>query len=152
MRLSALLAALPAQWSPSRWLRADPTADPIIRGVCYDSRFVAPGDLFVALRGAVTDGHDYLDQATELGAVALLVEEAPEATSGRPPVVVVPDTRRALAPIAVRFYGDPASECAMVGITGTNVKRAFVYASRECVLRHYQKLRAGGAGTSAATG
>lgn len=127
MRLSALLAALPSQWAPSQWLRADPTEDPIIRGVAYDSRYVSPGDLFVALRGAVSDGHDYLSQAVELGAVALLVEAAPADASGRPPVVIVPDTRRALAPVAARFYGDPASECTMIGITGTNGKTSTCY-------------------------
>jgi UDP-N-acetylmuramoyl-L-alanyl-D-glutamate--2,6-diaminopimelate ligase len=127
MRLSALLAALPPQWSPSRWLRAEPTDDPIIRGVSYDSRYVSPGDLFVALRGTVSDGHEYLDQAAALGAAALLVEDAPDDAPGRLPMVVVPDTRRALAPIASRFYGDPASECTMIGITGTNGKTSTSY-------------------------
>ncbi len=127
MRLSALLAALPVQWSPTDWRRAVDTDDPLIRGVSYDSRFVSPGDLFVALRGTSTDGHDYLDQAVELGAVALLVEEAPADASGRPPIVTVPDTRRALAPIAARFYGEPASEFAMIGVTGTNGKTSTCY-------------------------
>jgi len=127
MRLSALLAALPAQWAPVAWLRADPSDDPVIRGVAYDSRAVSPGDLFVALPGAVADGHRYLDEAIEMGAVALLVEELPPDATGRPTMVRVPDTRRALAPVACRFYGDPAAECTMVGITGTNGKTSTSY-------------------------
>jgi UDP-N-acetylmuramoyl-L-alanyl-D-glutamate--2,6-diaminopimelate ligase len=126
MRLSALLSALPPELAPRRWLRAHPSDDPVIRGVAYDSRKVAPGDLFVALPGEVHDGHDYLEQAVELGAVALLVERSPERAAG-PPRVVVPDARRALAPIAARFYGEPASECTLIGVTGTNGKTSTTY-------------------------
>ena len=116
IRLSALLAALPPELAP----RERPSVDPGIRGISIDSRSVAPGDLFVALRGANADGHQHLAEAAALGAVALLVEAAPE---GPPlPTAVVPDTRRALAPIAVRFFGDPASELTLVGVTGTNGK------------------------------
>jgi len=117
IRLSTLLAALPAELAPG----ATPGADPGIRGITIDSRAVAPGDLFVALRGANADGHAFLEQATSLGAVALLVEAAP-AAAGLPPVVVVPDTRRALAPIAARFFGEPARELTLIGVTGTNGK------------------------------
>ena len=131
MRLSALLAALPSELAPRRWLRASPADDPVIRGIAYDSRAVAPGDLFVALRGEVSDGHDYLAQARELGAVACLVEDAKPAPGdlaleGRS-IVVVPDCRRALGPIAVRFYGEPASELTLIGITGTNGKTSVCY-------------------------
>ena len=76
MRLSALLSSIPDEFAPTDWLRANASDDPTIRGVSYDSRAVSPGDLFVALRGAVSDGHAYLGQAIELGAAALLVEEA----------------------------------------------------------------------------
>ena len=53
-------------------LRPDPADDPVIRGLTYDSRAVAPGDLFVALRGSAADGHRYIDQALSLGAQGLL--------------------------------------------------------------------------------
>jgi UDP-N-acetylmuramoyl-L-alanyl-D-glutamate--2,6-diaminopimelate ligase len=122
IRLSTLLAALPPELAPER----PPAEDPGIRGVTIDSRAVAPGDLFVALRGQNHDGHDYLAQAAALGAVALLVE-APPATAGLPPAVVVRDTRRALAPIAVRFYGEPARELTLIGVTGTNGKTSTTF-------------------------
>jgi len=121
IRLSALLAALPPELAPL----ARPSVDPGIRGIATDSRAVAPGDLFVALRGANADGHDHLAQAAALGAVALLVETPRD--GALPPAAVVPDTRRALAPIAVRFFGDPASELTLVGVTGTNGKTSTTF-------------------------
>lgn len=128
MRLSALLSSLPEELAPTEWIRARPADDPVIRGITYDSRRVSPGDLFVAIRGDVSDGHDFLRQALAMGAAALLVEEPPDSASLEgTPAVVVPDARRALAPVATRFFGDPASECALVGVTGTNGKTSASY-------------------------
>jgi len=128
MRLSSLLGALSDGREPIEWQRSGASGDPVIRGLTYDSRSVAPGDLFVALRGAVSDGHDYLEQAISLGAAALLVERASDDLSDQDRSwIVVPDTRRALAPLAARFYGDPATECTMIGVTGTNGKTSTTY-------------------------
>ena len=64
MRLASLAAAVPEE------LRVDfPDSDPVVRGIAYDSRSIAPGDVFFALRGADADGHDYLEQALELGLI-----------------------------------------------------------------------------------
>ena len=101
MRLSELLKALPSELTPEQWIRPHASTDPVIRGIAYDSRSVSQGDLFVALRGSDVDGHDFLQQAQALGCAALLVEEATQASQSTPtPVVVVPDTRRALAWVA----------------------------------------------------
>jgi len=123
MRLSALLASL----SPAPVGSRDGD-DPIVRGLSYDSRAVAPGDLFVALRGSAVDGHAYLGQALALGAVAVVVEEVPAGLDlrGRP-ALLVPDTRRALAALATRFYGEPSAELALIGVTGTNGKTSTTY-------------------------
>jgi UDP-N-acetylmuramoyl-L-alanyl-D-glutamate--2,6-diaminopimelate ligase len=129
VRLAELLDTLPAALAPKQ----RPTLDPVIRGIRYDSRAVAPGDLFVALRGATADGHAYLAQALALGAVALLVEEAP-ANAGNAAVAVVPDARRALAPIANAFFGAPSAELALIGITGTNGKTSTTFLT-ESILR-----------------
>ncbi len=119
MRLSEVLDALPRERRAER--RADD--DPVIRGLAYDSRKVSPGDLFVAVRGELADGHDYLKQALELGAAALLVEALPpDLDLGGRPAVVVDDSRRALAPLACAFFGAPSRELCLVGITGTNGK------------------------------
>lgn len=124
MRLSQLLTALPSSLAPS----AAPVDDPVIRGVSIDSRAVSPGELFVALRGANADGHRFLDMAAKNGAAAFLVEEVPVGADlrGRPSVVV-PDTRRALAPISAAFFGQPSRELMLIGITGTNGKTSTTY-------------------------
>ncbi len=135
MRLSQLLAALPDACAPSSGAPSAASQDPLIRGISYDSRTVAPGDLFVALRGETSDGHDYLAQAVSHGAVALLLEQAPDASPGDVAVRTVANTRRALAPIACRFYGEPADECRLVGVTGTNGKTSTTYLV-ESILQH----------------
>lgn len=135
MRLSTLIATLPADLSATGWIRSSDQSDPLIRGICYDSRQVSPGDLFVALTGAVNDGHGYIHRALELGAAALVVEHIPEGVDlGESPAVVVPDSRRALAPLAMHFFGDPSEELDLVGITGTNGKTSTGYLT-EAILR-----------------
>ncbi|HJO24903.1 MAG: UDP-N-acetylmuramoyl-L-alanyl-D-glutamate--2,6-diaminopimelate ligase [Myxococcota bacterium] len=131
MRLSSLLAALPAKPRVE-----EPGGDPVIRGVCYDSRAVAPGDLFFAIRGEASDGHDYLAQALERGAAALVIEEAPPGLDrqGRP-AVFVEDSRRALAPVACSFYGEPAHELTLIGVTGTNGKTSVTYLTESILAR-----------------
>jgi UDP-N-acetylmuramoyl-L-alanyl-D-glutamate--2,6-diaminopimelate ligase len=133
MRLSELLAELPEQ---PLWVRGDASeADPVIRGVCVDSRAVSPGDLFIALRGSQVDGHRFVRQALELGAAAVLVEElAPGIDLRGSTALRVRDSRRALAPIATRFFGAPANELTLVGVTGTNGKTSVTYLS-ESILR-----------------
>ena len=123
MRLSSLLRALPAKPRVET-----PDADPVIRGISYDSRAVAPGDLFFAIRGESSDGHDYLAQALDRGAAALVLEEMPPGLdlAGRPAVFVA-ESRTALAPIACSFYGEPANELTLVGVTGTNGKTSVTY-------------------------
>ena len=97
MRLSALIDALPEALGPRTWVNRDSNSDPVIRGMGYDSRQVSPGDLFVALRGAVSDGHDFIERALTLGAAAVLVEEAPAPEQlGSAVSIVVEDTRRAM--------------------------------------------------------
>jgi UDP-N-acetylmuramoyl-L-alanyl-D-glutamate--2,6-diaminopimelate ligase len=119
VRLSELLSALPRELAPRE---RHGEGDPVVRGIRYDSREVVPGDLFVALRGGLADGHDYLAQAVSLGAVALVLEALPAAPPAGVVAVVVSDARRALAPLAAAFFGRPADELELVGVTGTNGK------------------------------
>jgi len=97
-----------------------------VRGLARDSRAVRPGDLFVCLRGRVTDGHLFARDALARGAVGVVVEEflslPPEV-----PQVQVPDTREALAGLSAHFYGAPSSHLRVVGITGTNGKTIVTY-------------------------
>ena len=96
-----------------------------ILDLCYDSREVRPGSLFVALRGSRSDGHLFLDEAIAAGASALLVEEPPESAVAIP-VAVVSDTRRALADVSARFFREPARDLCVIGVTGTNGKTSTV--------------------------
>ena len=94
-----------------------------IREVRYDSRAVQAGDLFVAIRGFATDGHQYIGKALEQGAVAVVCEEAPAGV----PAVVVENARQALAEIAANRFGHPADSMVMLGVTGTNGKTTTTY-------------------------
>jgi len=114
MRLHDLLADLPNA------AITGPT-DVEISSLAYDSRAVRHGSLFVAIRGFHTDGHAYIPQALERGAAAVVYEEREWAPSGITGVRV-PDSRTALAPLAVAFYGHPGREMRVVGVTGTDGK------------------------------
>lgn len=91
--------------------------------VCYDSRNVKKGDLFVAIRGYATDGHKYIDKALEQGAAAIVCEEASENI----PAVIVKNSRKALAQIGANQFDHPAQKLKMIGITGTNGKTTTTY-------------------------
>ncbi len=93
--------------------------DPDISSIHSDSRSVKPGGLFIAVKGFETDGHNYINDAFERGAVAVVSEQRMQ---GNPMVVQVKDTRKAMASIAARFYGYPSRDVCLVGITGTNGK------------------------------
>lgn len=90
-----------------------------IQRIQWDSRKVRPGDLFVALVGHSVDGHDYIDQATANGAVALLVERTCETDT---PQFVVENTRRAMALAAANFYHHPSRELSIAMVTASNGK------------------------------
>lgn len=94
-----------------------------IGGVNIDSRIVAPGDLFVAVKGTQTDGHAYIEKALERGARAVLVcNPIPEGYSSEVTFVRVADTEDAVGKVATQFYGDPTSQLKLIGVTGTNGK------------------------------
>ena len=93
----------------------------VLTGITYDSRLVVPGDLFVALRGADFDGHDFIPQAVENGAAAIMTERE-DAISDLVPRVVVDDTRAALATVSATFYRHPSLHLEAIGVTGTDGK------------------------------
>ncbi len=118
MRVADLLAVLPASGVGAPSLVGAPDRD--VTGLTYHSAHVRPGDLFAAIRGYAQDGHRYAADAVRRGAAALLVDHAlPELAAAQ---IVVADTRRALAPIAAAFYGDPSASLWVCGVTGTNGK------------------------------
>ncbi len=90
-----------------------------VTGVAYDSRKVQPGNLFVAVAGFATDGNRFIPSAMEKGAVVVVTAKAPDQDV---PCVVVESDRLALAQIGANFYGHPAKNMKVIGITGTNGK------------------------------
>ena len=95
--------------------------NPNITGLAYDSRAVAPGFAFVAMRGETTDGNRYIDAAIAAGAAAI-VSDSQQAPVGDIPWAQVKHGRRALARLSANFYKRPAQKLAITGITGTNGK------------------------------
>jgi UDP-N-acetylmuramoyl-L-alanyl-D-glutamate--2,6-diaminopimelate ligase len=114
MRLDEVIAGAPA--------------GPSITNLAYATSQVTPGTLFFCVPGFTRDGHEFAPEAIDRGAVALVVE--------RPlglgvPEVRVESVRRAMAPAAARFYGDPTGELETVGVTGTNGKTTTAFLLRE---------------------
>ena len=107
---------------------ADGVLETEVSGVCWDSREVRPGDLFVAMTGFAADGHRFIPQAMAAGAAAVLCQNAPE---DGVPFVRVPDSRRALAVVGGNFFGHPADAMKMTGVTGTNGKTTTTYLLKE---------------------
>lgn len=112
MKLNELLAGVDV-------IRSTVDMETQVTNVCYDSRKVTPGSLFVAVIGYVTDGNKYISAALEKGAVAVVTAVEP---SGDTPYILVSSDRLALAQIGANFYGKPAESVKLIGITGTNGK------------------------------
>jgi len=98
------------------------SADVEITSVTADSRQVKPGSLFVAVRGTLTDGHDYMEQAVADGAVAIICEDLPGHTASEADFIMVQNSAAALGIIAANFYENPSRQLKLVGVTGTNGK------------------------------
>jgi UDP-N-acetylmuramoyl-L-alanyl-D-glutamate--2,6-diaminopimelate ligase len=105
-----------------RTKRIDGDAECAVTGVASDSRRVTPGSLFVALRGETVNGHDFIGNAVECGAAAIVCEQAPGEWTADVPLVVVPDTAEALGLLLDAWYGRPSTQLRLVGVTGTNGK------------------------------
>jgi UDP-N-acetylmuramoyl-L-alanyl-D-glutamate--2,6-diaminopimelate ligase len=97
-------------------------AEAEITGVNIDSRRIAPGHLFVAIKGTQTDGHRFIPTAIAQGARAVLCEVMPEEKAEGAVYVQVASTEDAVGKVATLFYGDPSKKLKLVGVTGTNGK------------------------------
>ena len=95
-----------------------------ITGICYDSRQVAPGNVFVAISGFAVDGHRFIPMALEKGAAVIFCEQAPAQACN---YVLLPNTRKALALASANWFDHPAEKMTMIGITGTNGKTTSTY-------------------------
>lgn len=94
----------------------------MVNAIQFDSRKVQENDVFVALRGTVVDGHNYIEKAIHSGAIAIVCESLPEVKDVRVTYIKVKDASEALAFMASNYYDSPSSKLQLVGITGTNGK------------------------------
>jgi len=113
LHLSDLVSIL-----PDKTLRGP--GDVEVTGVKNDSRQVAPGDLFIAVRGVQLDAHKFIPEAISKGAVAVLCEDDSGVRGAT--AVRVPDSRAALPLVASAFFGHPTKRLRLIGVTGTNGK------------------------------
>lgn len=90
--------------------------------ICFDSRKVDAGDVFVAIKGTDSDGHEYIDAALEKGASFIVCENFPEDLKKNAVYIKVQDSHTALGFMASNYFGNPSSELKLVGVTGTNGK------------------------------
>lgn len=93
-----------------------------ISGLQFDSRKITHGDLFVAVSGTRVDGHDYIDKAIELGAVAIICAQIPSDLKQGVSYIEVTDTAEALGIIVANYFDNPSGKLKLIGITGTNGK------------------------------
>lgn len=100
-------------------LASAPDHRPEVHAITTDSRGVRPGALYVAVRGSQADGHQFVPDAVRRGAAMVAVERA---TGSGVPEIIVRDGRRAALALARAWYGDPAAEMTLLGVTGTNGK------------------------------
>jgi UDP-N-acetylmuramoyl-L-alanyl-D-glutamate--2,6-diaminopimelate ligase len=93
-----------------------------VSGICFDSRKVEPGFLFVAVRGTQSDGHDYIGKAITLGARTIVCEKLPDSITEMVTFVTVKNSGNALGIIASNFFDTPSEKVKLTGVTGTNGK------------------------------
>lgn len=110
-----------------------------ISGISYDSRKVEPGFVFVCVEGFKTDGHNFVAAALANGASAIVAQRPVDVPEGVP-LVLVRDSRKALALLGAAFAGQPSRRLTMVGITGTNGKTTTTYLVEQIFKEHGYKV------------
>jgi len=98
------------------------TTNVSINAIQFNSRDIVENDLFVAIKGSLADGHDYIEKAIEQGAIVVVCENLPEVKNKGVSYIKVENSSSALAIMASNFYGNPSANLKLVGVTGTNGK------------------------------
>jgi UDP-N-acetylmuramoyl-L-alanyl-D-glutamate--2,6-diaminopimelate ligase len=103
-------------------IRSAGSMDIAIGKLCFDSRKVEKGDVFVALKGTLSDGHTFISDVIQKGAAVVVCEEWPGNTEKSCTVIQVLNSHEVLAGMASEYYGRPSEKLRLVGVTGTNGK------------------------------
>ena len=111
--------------------------DSEITSVEIDSREIIAGSLFICIEGYTVDGHDYVETAVKNGAVAIISEK--KLSIQDVPIILVPDTKRALPLLANNFYAHPSQRFRLIGVTGTNGKTSVSHYINEILRKTGQK-------------
>ena len=93
-----------------------------INKIEFDSRSIMLNDVFVAIKGTISDGHKFIKKASDLGAIAIICEQIPEEIINGITYVEVSDSQQALAIMAANYYNNPSEKLKLIGVTGTNGK------------------------------
>lgn len=107
-------------------LRLFGNTDVIVSDIHFDSRKISRGSLFVAIKGMVSDGHQYIESTIKDGVSAVIVEQIPAKLDENITYIQVESSYDALAVVASNFYGNPSASIKLVGVTGTNGKTTIV--------------------------
>ena len=93
-----------------------------INNIEFDSRKIEFNDVFVAIKGVLSDGHDYIEKASDLGALVIICEKIPDKIINGITYVEVDNSNLALSVLAANYYGNPSDDIQLIGVTGTNGK------------------------------
>jgi len=98
------------------------STDVVVNSIAFDSRKVELNDVFVAIKGTISDGHSYIETAVNNGALAVICEAFPKLIVNGVTYILVQDANEALAVVASNYYDNPSSKLKLIGVTGTNGK------------------------------
>lgn len=115
-----------------------------IKGIAFNSKEIQDGYIFVAIKGFETDGHKFVEEAIENGAVAIVIQEGCDLKSLKIPaditVIMAKDTREALAIISCNYYKNPSTKLKLIGITGTKGKTTTTYMVKKILEKAGKKV------------